>query len=1119
MELILAGGSTNTLTAGQFCAGIQVPAGSTLTISGTGELTATGGGSGTTNYDGGAGIGGGWKGTGGNVTIKGGTMTAKGGRGGAGIGGGGTETAAGSEKGMGSNVTIEGGMVTAKGGDSGAGIGGGLKGDGGNVTIKGGTVTATGGRNSAGIGDGNNAWHGGSVTITGGMVEATGGNYGAGIGGGCWCAGGNVTISGGTVIARAGLDAKAIGSGFSASGNGTFEIRGYEYYEYWTNTSADETGKVEGTIPFVLNNDYKYIEIVVIPETIPPTPGNDRLITISDVTYSTLTLNWTVASDNRSTAENLIYYVYQSLSAMSGISPDGTLLNTGGTENIATYRVTGLSPNTTYYFIVVVEDEAGNKAAYSVVSQTTEKINPDVKWPTVLTAVYGQTLADITLPGNGEGTPGVFSWTEDGSTSVGNAGTHTFNLTFTPTDTTSYRTVSQDVTVTVNPKPLTADMLAVQGGSFTYNGTAQTPAISVTDGAVLVPGTDYEHAEYSNNINAGTATVSVTGKGNYTGTVSRNFRIDPATLTITGFAITKTYDGDNIVKGGFGTLAFDGLVNGETADVDTTGVSAVYDDETVGTGKAVAFSGNFGMTGGTANPDNYVIAQPTGITGEIVPLIIPVTGVALNKTKVTLTVGDTETLTATITPPDATNQNVTWTTSNSSVAAVSDGVITAVSAGTATITVTTDDGNKTATCTVTVNPKSSGGISDSGGGNTTNVNSSSVIITPPSPDKPNSPTQAEIKVQGTVDGEGNITVNIPYSTVTNALDRALADARKRGTEQNGITLVIHVSTGSKTGSRVTVNLPKTLQEFIIAKKIVNTILVLDNLDIRIGLDLAAVQEINRQAQSDANITATRTDGSRLSDDARQAIGGRPVFDFRVNYGSGRQVQNFGAGSVSVTIPYTLGADEKAENVQAVYVDSRGNVHWLISSVYDSGENEVRFAASYFSAFGIGYRQTDIAFTDIAGHWAEEDIKFAVSRGLFNGTSATTFSPNIAMTRGMFVTVLGRLANADVSGYTASSFADVKSDAYYMGYIEWARESGIVNGVGDNHFAPDQFVNREQMAVILQNYARAIGYTLPKVHTENIFADGARISDYAKDAVKQMQMAGVLKGKNGNLFDP
>lgn len=415
--------------------------------------------------------------------------------------------------------------------------------------------------------------------------------------------------------------------------------------------------------------------------------------------------------------------------------------------------------------------------------------------------------------------------------------------------------------------------------------------------------------------------------------------------------------------------------------------------------------------------------------------------------------------------------------------------------------------------------RSSDKDSSSGSSGSSADNSSPVIVTPPAPDKPDSPTQGEIKVDGKVDENGNATVNITEKNVTAVYDKAIEDAKKNGNEQNGITIILHVNTGGKTFSNITVNLPKTVQDIIISKRIVNTILVVDNPDIKISMDLATVEEISRQANSDVNVTAARTDSSELTGDAKRAIGSRPVFDLKVNYGSGKQVQSFGAGSVSVTIPYILVANEKAENVQAVYIDGNGKVHWLTSSLYNSVEKVLQFSTDHFSTYGIGYKQTDTAFTDIASHWAKEDIEFVVSRGLFSGTSATTFSPNTAMTRGMFVTALGRLANADVSGYKQSSFTDVKSDAYYMGYIEWASNNSIVNGTGNGTFAPDQSITREQMAVIMSNYAKTIGFTLPKVQAENTFADNAKISAYAKEAVKQMQMAGVISGKNGNLFDP
>ncbi len=426
--------------------------------------------------------------------------------------------------------------------------------------------------------------------------------------------------------------------------------------------------------------------------------------------------------------------------------------------------------------------------------------------------------------------------------------------------------------------------------------------------------------------------------------------------------------------------------------------------------------------------------------------------------------------------------------------------------------------NVTSNLTVTAIWRYNGG-GGSGGGSSSKDSSRSIIVTLPTAHEPNAPTQVEIKVPGTVDSNGNVVVNITDKDITDAFNKAMAEAKKNGIEQNGITMILRVDTGNTTGSHVMVNLPKSVQDIIIANKIASITVVVDNPHIQIGMDLATVREINRQAKSDVNITATRMDIGKLKGDAKRAIGNRPVFDLRVNYGSNKQVQNFGSGNVSVTILYTLGANEQAGNVQAVYVDESGKVHWLTDSAYNSLEQILRFSTSHFSTYGVGYKQTDAPFKDITGHWAKEDIEFVVSRGLFSGTSNTTFSPNTPMTRGMFVTVLGQLANIDVSIYTKSSFSDVKNDAYYMGYTEWASQNNIINGIGNGRFAPDQSITREQIAVIMSNYAKTMGYTLPKVHAENTFADHSKISTYAKEAVKQIQMVGVISGKSSNLFDP
>ena len=104
-------------------------------------------------------------------------------------------------------------------------------------------------------------------------------------------------------------------------------------------------------------------------------------------------------------------------------------------------------------------------------------------------------------------------------------------------------------------------------------------------------------------------------------------------------------------------------------------------------------------------------------------------------------------------------------------------------------------------------------------------------------------------------------------------------------------------------------------------------------------------------------------------------------------------------------------------------------------------------------------------------------------------------------------------------YKTGKFTDVKADAYYAPYVNWAAQTGIVEGVTAITFAPDTNINREQMAVIMANYAKKLGCDLPKTLQAVTFADNAQISSWAKDAVKVMQQAGILAGKNGNKFDP
>ena len=224
------------------------------------------------------------------------------------------------------------------------------------------------------------------------------------------------------------------------------------------------------------------------------------------------------------------------------------------------------------------------------------------------------------------------------------------------------------------------------------------------------------------------------------------------------------------------------------------------------------------------------------------------------------------------------------------------------------------------------------------------------------------------------------------------------------------------------------------------------------------------------------------------------------------------------------------------------------------------------------------------FGDVSsGAWYYDAVSYVTGRGLFNGTSDTTFTPNGTMTRGMFITVLGRYAGVDPAAWRAGTvndsnvnfrsgagmnysvldtldygdsvtiegrsgdwykvshggqtgymmaqyitpryhrFTDVDYGSYYAGYAIWGYEAGIVNGMGSTDvFAPTQNVTREQICKLLYGYALYAGVSLSGGGSSVTFSDQGNISSWALEGVSAMQQAGIVQGeeKNGGyVFRP
>ena len=403
----------------------------------------------------------------------------------------------------------------------------------------------------------------------------------------------------------------------------------------------------------------------------------------------------------------------------------------------------------------------------------------------------------------------------------------------------------------------------------------------------------------------------------------------------------------------------------------------------------------------------------------------------------------------------------------------------------------------------------SGGGSSSGGSNGSGSKDNT--------NQPEAPVTGETKpIQP--DKNGNAAVD--NSSVQSAIDKAKQDAKKNGTTENGIGVTVPITPAAgQTSFNVTIK-AQTL-DLLVKENVRQFTVATDHLvSVNIGLDTLK-QLDTAYAGGDIILRADKVDALR-STEAKATIGTRPTYDLSLVYLSGGKetpIANLNGHTISVRLPYTPANGEQTGNLYAVYVDDAGKVEWITKSSYNASLKAVVFETSHFSVYGVGYKTFVPAFTDITGHWAADNILFAASRGLLSGTSDTTFSPDTGMTRGMFVTALGRLAGINPDSYQTGKFTDVKADAYYAPYVNWAAQTGIVEGVTATTFVPDTNINREQMAVIMKNYAAKLGYDLPQTLKAVTFADNTQISSWAKDAVKSMQQAGILAGKVNNRFDP
>ena len=153
-----------------------------------------------------------------------------------------------------------------------------------------------------------------------------------------------------------------------------------------------------------------------------------------------------------------------------------------------------------------------------------------------------------------------------------------------------------------------------------------------------------------------------------------------------------------------------------------------------------------------------------------------------------------------------------------------------------------------------------------------------------------------------------------------------------------------------------------------------------------------------------------------------------------------------------------------------------------------------------------------------GFWAAPYIWRLSELGVVNGVEAHRFAPGEIVTRGAFVTILGRLNGVDTQAYPEIPFADVSAEDWYGPYVAWAAEYGVTLGFDDGTFRPGENISREQMAVMIYRYICGAELSLSFAERE-AFADEETIAVWALEAVNALRDAGLMNGRGENLFEP
>ena len=270
--------------------------------------------------------------------------------------------------------------------------------------------------------------------------------------------------------------------------------------------------------------------------------------------------------------------------------------------------------------------------------------------------------------------------------------------------------------------------------------------------------------------------------------------------------------------------------------------------------------------------------------------------------------------------------------------------------------------------------------------------------------------------------------------------------------------------------------------------------------------------------SKAEIAIGQGDKDNLSDTVKAAIGDRPLVQLSLSIDGKPTDWSNPDAPVTVSISYTPTAAELAnpESIVVWYIDGSGNVVSVPNGRYDPMTGMVTFTTTHFSDYAVAYNK--VSFNDVAAEaWYHKAISFIAARGITGGTGNGNYSPEAKLTRGQFIVMLMKAYGIAPDADPKNNFADAGA-TYYTGYLAAAKRLSISSGVGNNMFAPEKEITRQEMFTLLHNALKIIGQ-LPQDDsgkTLDNFSDASQIDSWAKEAMTLLVKTGTIGGNAGKL---